>query len=140
MIPRAEPFARFGYHEYPRPAWARLSTSKMKFRMRAMIRKLVCSMLCLLPVAAWSQFQGAPATSKACLACHQVDTRRVGPPLRSVAERYAGQPQAMDYLVNKILHGSRGDWGAVPMPAQSQLSQAQAQELVKWILSLSAQH
>ena len=112
----------------------------MKFRMRAMTRKLVCLTLSLLPVAAWAQLQGAPATSKACLACHQVDTRRVGPPLRSVAERYAGQPQAMDYLVNKILHGSRGDWGAVPMPAQSQLSEAQAQELVKWVLSLSSQH
>lgn len=114
--------------------------SKMKFRMRAMTRKLICLTLSLLPFGAWAQLQGAPATSKACMACHQVDTRRVGPPLRSVAQRYAGQPQAMDYLVNKVLHGSRGDWGAVPMPAQSQLSEAQAQELVKWVLSLSSQH
>lgn len=112
----------------------------MKFRIRVMTRKLMCLILSLLPVAAWAQFQGAPATSKACLACHQIDTRRVGPPLRSVAERYAGQPQAMAYLVNKVLHGSRGDWGAVPMPAQSQLSETQAQELVKWVLSLSSQH
>ncbi len=115
-------------------------TSKMKFRMCAMNRKLICLVMSLLPVAAWAQFQGAPASSKYCLACHQIDTRRVGPPLRSVAERYAGQPQAMDYLVNKVLHGSRGDWGAVPMPAQSQLSEAQARELVKWVLSLSSQH
>ena len=60
----------------------------MKFRMRAMTLKWVCLMSSLLPVAAWAQFQGAPASSKACLACHQVDTRRVGPPLRSVAEAF----------------------------------------------------
>lgn len=112
----------------------------MKFRMRAMILNVVCLVLGMLPIAVWAQLQGAPATSKACLACHQVDTRRVGPPFRSVAERYAGQPKAMDYLVDKVLHGSRGDWGAVPMPAQSQLSEAQAKELVQWILSLASQH
>ena len=113
--------------------------SKMEFRIYAVSRKVACLVLGLLPVVVLAQSDGAPASSKACLACHQVDTKRVGPPFRGVAERYAGQPTAMSYLVDKVLHGSRGDWGAVPMPAQTQLSEDQAKDLVQWVLSLATQ-
>ncbi|HEY0294938.1 MAG TPA: c-type cytochrome [Bordetella sp.] len=92
----------------------------------------------LLPIAARAQSGADLAASKNCLACHQVDTKRVGPPFRSVAERYAGQSTAMDYLTDKVRHGSRGDWGAVPMPAQTQVSEADAKALVQWVLSLSS--
>ncbi|SSW69948.1 Cytochrome c-552 [Achromobacter veterisilvae] len=78
------------------------------------------------------------AKNKACMACHQVEARRVGPPLKSVAERYAGQGDAMvDYLAGKIRGGGRGAWGAVPMPAQTQVSQEDARSLAEWILSLA---
>ncbi|OZI69087.1 c-type cytochrome [Bordetella genomosp. 1] len=77
------------------------------------------------------------AKNKACMACHQVESKRVGPPLKSVAERYAGQAEAADYLANKIRHGGRGAWGAVPMPAQSQVSAEEARQLAEWVLSLS---
>lgn len=76
------------------------------------------------------------AQSKACMACHQVDSKRVGPPLRSVAERYAGHGEAVQYLANKIRQGGRGAWGAVPMPAQ-QVSEAEARELAEWVLTLA---
>lgn len=78
------------------------------------------------------------AKNKACMACHQVEAKRVGPPLKSVAERYAGQGDAMvDYLAGKIRGGGRGAWGAVPMPAQTQVSQEDARHLAEWILSLA---
>ncbi|CUJ32598.1 Cytochrome c552 [Achromobacter xylosoxidans] len=78
------------------------------------------------------------ANSKACMACHQVDVKRVGPPLASVAERYAGQGDAMvDYLAGKIRSGGRGAWGAVPMPAQTHVSPEDARLLAEWILSLA---
>lgn len=78
------------------------------------------------------------AKSKACMACHQVDAKRVGPPLASVAERYAGQGDAMvDYLAGKIRGGGRGAWGAVPMPAQTHVSSEDARLLAEWILSLA---
>lgn len=77
------------------------------------------------------------AASRQCLACHQVDAKRVGPPLRSVAERYAGQPAAQEYLAARIRGGSRGIWGAVPMPAQSQVSEEDARLLAQWVLSLA---
>nr|WP_144640752.1 c-type cytochrome [Bordetella genomosp. 13] len=77
------------------------------------------------------------AASKACMACHQVDSKRVGPPLRSVSERYAGQPEALEYLANKIRGGGRGAWGAVPMPAQTHVSEQDARQLAEWVLSLA---
>lgn len=79
----------------------------------------------------------ALAASKACMACHQVDAKRVGPPLRSVAERYAGQSEALDYLAGKIRRGGSGVWGAVPMPAQTQVSEDDARLLAEWVLSLA---
>lgn len=80
----------------------------------------------------------ALAQKKACMACHQVDSKRVGPPLQSVAERYAGQGEAMvGYLAEKIRGGGRGAWGVVPMPAQAQVSDEEARQLALWILSLT---
>lgn len=93
----------------------------------------------LVAGAAQAQTTGLDlAKNKACMACHQVDAKRVGPPLASVAERYAGQGPAMvDYLAGKIRGGGRGAWGAVPMPAQTHVSPEDARLLAEWILSLA---
>jgi len=97
----------------------------------------VCAVLAA-GTAAHAQSVGEDlAQGKACLACHQVDSKRVGPPLRSVAERYAGQSEAVQYLAGKIRGGSRGAWGSVPMPAQSQVTEEQARQLAQWVLSLA---
>ncbi|MBO9332949.1 c-type cytochrome [Achromobacter xylosoxidans] len=101
---------------------------------------LLLAVACALGAgAAQAQTTGLDlAKSKACMACHQVEAKRVGPPLKSVAERYAGQGDAMvDYLAGKIRGGGRGAWGAVPMPAQTQVSPEDARLLAQWILSLA---
>ncbi|HEY9279707.1 MAG TPA: c-type cytochrome [Eoetvoesiella sp.] len=77
------------------------------------------------------------AKSNNCLACHQVDKKRVGPSFTLVAQRFAEQDGALEYLANTIRHGGRGRWGAVPMPAQPQVSPANAQLIAAWILSLA---
>lgn len=77
------------------------------------------------------------ARTKQCLACHQMDTQRVGPSFRVVAERYADAPGAQQYLADTIRHGSRGKWGAIPMPAQAQVNAVDAARLAAWILSLN---
>ena len=78
------------------------------------------------------------AKSKACMACHQVDVKRVGPPLASVAERYAGQGDAMvDYLAGKIREGSVGEWGRIVMPRHPQITQEQAELMAGWLMALS---
>ncbi|GAA4334113.1 c-type cytochrome [Pigmentiphaga soli] len=76
------------------------------------------------------------ARSKNCLGCHQLDTKRVGPAYRSVAQRFAGDPGAVDKLQTAIRKGSIRQWGAVPMPAQTQVTEAEARQLAQWILSL----
>jgi cytochrome c len=78
------------------------------------------------------------ARDSKCLACHQVESRRVGPPFAAIAERFAGQPGAAQYLAGVIQRGGRGQWGAIPMPAQPHVNEAQAAALAQWILSLSS--
>jgi len=76
------------------------------------------------------------ATEKNCLACHAVDKKLVGPGFQDVAAKYAGQKDAADKLAGKVLKGGSGVWGPVPMPANPQVSDAEAKRLVAWILSL----
>jgi cytochrome c len=75
------------------------------------------------------------AKTKACLACHSVDKKIVGPAFKDVATKYAGQKDAVDKLVTKVLKGGSGSWGPVPMPANTTVSEAEAKTLVEWVLS-----
>lgn len=76
------------------------------------------------------------AKAKNCMACHAVGNKVVGPGYKDVAAKYAGQKDAEDKLTQKVLKGGSGAWGPVPMPANTQVSEAEARTLVKWILSM----
>jgi cytochrome c len=76
------------------------------------------------------------AKAKNCMACHSVSSKVVGPAFKDVAAKYAGQKDAEDKLTRKVLKGGSGVWGAVPMPANAQVNEAEARTLVKWVLSL----
>jgi cytochrome c len=78
----------------------------------------------------------ALATAKNCMACHAVDKKLVGPSYKDVANKYAGQKDAVDRLAVKIMKGGSGVWGPVPMPANVQVSEAEAKKLASWVLSL----
>lgn len=75
------------------------------------------------------------AKAKNCMACHAVASKLVGPAFKDVAAKYAGQKDAEDKLSQKVLKGSSGVWGPVPMPANAQVNEAEARTLVKWVLS-----
>ena len=75
------------------------------------------------------------AKGKNCMACHAVASKLVGPAFKDVASKYAGQKDAEAKLTAKVLKGGAGAWGAVPMPANPQVSEAEARALVKWILA-----
>ncbi|HEY8607321.1 MAG TPA: c-type cytochrome [Noviherbaspirillum sp.] len=75
------------------------------------------------------------AKSKNCMACHSVANKVVGPSFKDVAAKYAGQKDAEDKLTQKVIKGGAGVWGAVPMPANAQVTEAEARTLVKWILA-----
>ncbi len=75
------------------------------------------------------------AQKNACLACHAVDKKLVGPAYQDVMKKYAGQKDAEQVLARSIKAGGFGKWGPVPMPAQAALSDADAGALVTWILA-----
>ncbi len=74
------------------------------------------------------------AQKKNCLACHATDKKVIGPSYKDVAAKYAGQKDAADKLAQKILKGGSGVWGAVPMPANPQVNDAEAKALAAWVL------
>jgi len=90
----------------------------------------------LLVFAAPSYASLEMARAKNCMACHAVDRRMVGPSFRDIAARYAGQAGAVDRLTQKTLRGGSGVWGPVPMPPSPNVSEAEARQLVTWILTL----
>ena len=75
------------------------------------------------------------ATSKNCMACHAAAIKLVGPSFKAIAEKYAGQKDAVDKLSVKIIKGGSGVWGPVPMPANAQVSPDEAKKLAAWILA-----
>ena len=77
----------------------------------------------------------ALAQSKNCLACHSVANKIVGPAFKDIAAKYKGDGAALAALAGKVKQGGGGVWGAIPMPPNA-VSEAEAETLVKWILSL----
>jgi cytochrome c len=76
------------------------------------------------------------AKKKNCMSCHSIDAKLVGPAYKDVAKKYAGQKDAEDKLVKKVMNGGSGVWGAMAMPPNAQVSEAEAHQLVKWVLGL----
>lgn len=74
------------------------------------------------------------AQKHACLACHAPAKKLVGPAYNEVAKKYAAQADAVAKLTESIRKGGSGTWGAVPMPAQPNLSEADAKTLAQWVM------
>ena len=76
----------------------------------------------------------AIAKQNACLGCHAIDKKIVGPSYQSIAQKYKSDPNAQVFLKKKIAKGGAGSWGVVPMPANAKLSDADLSLLTSWIL------
>ena len=76
----------------------------------------------------------AIAKQNACLGCHAVNKKIVGPSFQAVAQKYKNDPNAQIFLKNKIAKGGAGSWGVVPMPANAKLSDADLSLLAAWVL------
>lgn len=78
---------------------------------------------------------GLPAARQnACLACHGVTNKIVGPGFNEIAAKYKGDASAEAALIKKVKTGSTGTWGPVPMPAQAHVKDDQIKTIVAWIL------
>lgn len=100
--------------------------------MKRALLILAASTVVALPALA----DEALAKSKNCMACHSVDKKLVGPAYKDIAAKYAGDKSAADKLAAKIQKGGSGVWGAIPMPANPQVNDADAKKLVAWVLGL----
>lgn len=72
-----------------------------------------------------------------CKACHKQAEKSIGPNYEEVAVRYQSDNEAMNKLSQKIIKGGNGAWGETNMPAHPDLKEAEAKQIVTWILSLA---
>jgi cytochrome c len=71
-----------------------------------------------------------------CLVCHGLELGTVGPGFRQISSRYS--PEATSDLADRVIRGGSGVWGAAVMTPHPDLAEADAREMVGWILSLEA--
>jgi cytochrome c len=78
----------------------------------------------------------ALVASNDCLTCHKVDEKVTGPAYREVANKYENTPENVTMLAQKVINGGSGNWGEVAMTPHPALSQADAEQMIKYILLL----
>ena len=100
---------------------------------KLMLTAASAALLALSGVASADQ---ALAQKNACLSCHGVDKKIVGPAFNEVAKKYAGDKTAQAKLVAKVKAGGKGVWGQIPMPPNPNVKDEDLEKLVKWVLSL----
>ncbi|MFK7964113.1 MAG: c-type cytochrome [Burkholderiaceae bacterium] len=103
----------------------------MNFRTASLTVAFFASIFVSSPALA----DAAMAKAKNCTACHAVDKKLIGPAFKAVALKYKEDGGAAQRLAGIVRKGGVGVWGQIPMPANPQVSEAEAASLVKWILS-----
>ena len=99
---------------------------------------VVVALTGLAVTAAWAD--DAPrgqmiARANACMGCHAVDRKVVGPSFQQIAAKYKGDAQAPVKLANKVKDGGSGVWGVLPMPPHPTMSDADIRTVVAWVLA-----
>jgi cytochrome c len=77
----------------------------------------------------------AIAKQHACLGCHTVDRKLVGPAFRDIAAKYKGDAAAQGRLEKKVKDGGAGVWGVIPMPSHPRMSDGDIRTVVAWVLA-----
>jgi cytochrome c len=89
------------------------------------------------PVAAAAGKDGkALIAGSDCLTCHKEDAKLIGPAYKEVAKKYESNEKNIKMLGEKVLKGGQGVWGEIPMAGHPNLSQEDAEAMVKYILTL----
>jgi cytochrome c len=103
------------------------------------VKKIVIAASALLACVGASALDAAAAKAlaakSACLACHAVDKKLVGPAYKDVAAKHAGQADALEKVAARIKSGGSGMYGAVPMPPQPTLKDEELKLLAAWVLA-----
>ncbi len=106
------------------------------FLKKEPMKQLTLSVAALaLAVAVPAHASDELAKKHACLACHSIDKKLVGPSYKEIAAKYRDDKTAEAKLVDKVKKGGAGVWGPVPMAPNPQVPDADVKALVKWVLS-----
>lgn len=84
-------------------------------------------------VAMPAQANLALADKSACLNCHDVSKKMVGPAFKAISDKYKDKADTSTYLAEKITKGGTGVWGTIPMPGMPQVPAADVKTLAEWI-------
>lgn len=72
-----------------------------------------------------------------CKACHLPEGKLVGPSFGDVARRYRNDAAAPGRLAQKVVTGGGGVWGALSMPPNALINEAEAATILQYVLSLA---
>lgn len=97
---------------------------------------LTAASAALLALSGAASADQALAQKNACMSCHGIDKKIVGPAFNEVAKKYAGDKTAQAKLVAKVKAGGKGVWGQIPMPPNPNVKDEDLEKLVTWVLSL----
>ena len=108
-------------------------------KMKDLILALMFLMVASMPLAAkqTSVSKGKQLIAKSdCMGCHAEKAKIMGPSYADIALKYPANPKNITLLADRIIKGSKDVWGSIPMNAHAKLSKADAEEMVKYILSI----
>ncbi|TVT39663.1 c-type cytochrome [Hymenobacter setariae] len=71
-----------------------------------------------------------------CGSCHREGEKLIGPAYRDVAKKYPETPANIAMLSQHIINGGAGHWGDIAMTPHPGLSESDAKEMVRYVLSL----
>jgi len=123
---------------------ARFSQASAQVKKKAVVKKTVAAAPAKVipppPFATAPEIEDGKAliAKLDCLACHKTDTKLVGPAYTAVAEKYPQDQNSVDLLSQKVINGGSGVWGPVPMAPHPAITLADANKIVKYILTLNS--
>lgn len=74
-----------------------------------------------------------------CKTCHHPTNKIIGPSHTEVATKYEFTQASVTYLADKIVNGGSGVWGEIPMTPHVDMSQADAEKMAMYVLSLDGE-
>jgi len=96
---------------------------------------IICSVAFANKVESQNNIAQELAKKNACLSCHAVNKKIIGPPFTEIAKKYRNNPSASTYLISRVRNGGSGVWGVVAMPANRNVDEAELEKIIQWVLS-----
>jgi len=103
--------------------------------MKMNLKHIMLAVAAIVGANGAQAMDAALASKSACMGCHAVDRKMVGPAYKDVAAKHKGQADAVDKVAARIKSGGSGMYGPIPMPAQPNLKPDELKLLAQWILA-----